>query len=146
MDTGVMEGWVVLEKRTFRIPSLPPSMNAIYQIIFHLKQVQMKPEVRAWKTQAKQMIPAMTPHADSYIFRLDAHFHYNWLHKNSSFRKFDTANMLKVLIYWVAEKVRIKDEYLKSRSWETTPSEDKEFVDCTLTQLAYSKQPNGEQA
>lgn len=138
-----MEGWVVLEKRTFRIPSLPPSMNAIYQIIFHLKQVQMKPEVRAWKTQAKQMIPQMTAHPDSYIFRLDAHFHYNWLFKNKSFRKFDTANMLKVLIDSVAEKVGIKDEYVKAGSWDTTHSEDREFVDCTLTQLGYSKQPNG---
>ena len=135
---GGMEGLVELERRNFRIPSLPPSMNAIYQIIFHLKQVQMKPEVRAWKTQAKQMVPQMMAHADSYVFRLDAHFHYNWLFKNGAFRKFDTANMLKVLVDAVAEKVGIKDEYIKFGSWDSTHSEDKEYVDCVLVQ--YGKQ------
>lgn len=145
MDTSEGGVWNVLEKKTFRIPSLPPSMNAIYQIIFHLKQVQMKPEVRAWKTQAKQMIPQMVAHPDSYIFKLDAHFHYNWLFKNKAFRKFDTANMLKVLIDSVAEKVGIKDEYIKGGSWETTHSPDKEFVDCTLTQLAWAKGDSGKE-
>lgn len=124
-----------LEKRSFRIPSLPPSMNAIYQIIFHLKQVQMKPEVRAWKTQAKMMIPAMKPHADSYLFKLDATFTYNFLFKNGAFRKFDTPNMLKVLIDAVSESVGIKDEYLKFGSWKSEHSDRLEHVDCTLTQL-----------
>lgn len=136
---GGMEGLVVLETKSFRIPSLPPSMNAIYQIIKHPFKVQMKPEVRAWKTQAKMMIPAMTPHEDSYLFKLEASFSYNFLFKNGAFRKFDTPNMLKVLIDSICEKVGIKDEYLKSGSWNSTHSEDKEFVDCTLTQLGLAK-------
>ena len=105
----------------------------------------MKPEVRAWKTQAKMMIPAMVPHADSYVFRLDAHFTYNWVHKNKAFRKFDTSNMMKILIDAVAEKVGIKDEYVKCGGWETSHDESKEFVDCTLTQLAWAKGDSGKE-
>lgn len=115
----------------FTIPSLPPSMNKVYQIIRLPGQplrVEMTPEVRRWKTEAKEWIPKLTATADSFTFRIDAVFHYNWYYKNGKMRKFDTQNLMKVLIDAVAEKNGIDDSYVKSGGWSSVHSTDKEFI------------------
>ena len=125
---------IVGEPVSFTIPSLPSSMNQIYSIIrmpgIPLR-VEMKPEVRRWKTESKVYIPMLKPQSDSYLFRLDAVFFYPFHHRNGKMKKFDTQNLLKVLIDAVAEKNGIGDEYFKSGSWGSIDSE-KERIECIL--------------
>ena len=129
------DGWRVLEESRFLIPNLPPSVNSIYQILFHLKRVEMKPDVRVWKNQAKMYIPSLKALDDSFVFRLDAVFTYNWFYKNTKIRKFDSQNLLKVLCDAVAEKCGFRDELIKFGSWQSRHSEDKEWVECVLSQV-----------
>lgn len=128
-------GWRVIEELKFTIPSLPPSVNSIYQIIFHQKRVMMKPEVRQWKTNAKMYIPEIKAHEDSYLFKLDAVFTYNFLFKNGKIRKFDTHNLMKVLCDAIAEKCGFADELVKFGSWESYHSQTDERVQVTLSQI-----------
>ena len=126
-----------MESKEFVIPFLPPSMNSMYNVIFHQRRVELKPEVRLWKTQAKEYIPLFTPKEDSYLFKLDAVFHYNFLFKNQKMRKVDSQNLMKVLIDAVAEKNGIGDEYFKFGSYESYHTIDNESVNCRLSQLNY---------
>jgi len=103
----------------FRIPSIPPSMNDIY---YHIKghfgeyQYVLKPEVRLWKTNAKQFIPPWKP-----IDHPTGLFYFNWTavndwyYKNGKVKKFDLTNLEKVLIDSVCEKLGIGDEFI----WDT---------------------------
>ena len=119
------------------IPSLPSSMNSLYNIIrlpgLPLR-VEMKPEVRRWKTESKVYIPMIKPTANSYLFNIQATFYYKFHHLNGKMKKVDTQNLLKVLIDAVAEKNQVGDEYFKSGSWESVDSE-KEQVECVLSQI-----------
>lgn len=138
-----LEGWRVLEERKFTIPSLPPSVNAIYNILFSQRRVEMKPEVRLWKSQAKEYIPRLTPLTDSHLFSLDVVFHYDFFYKNGKVKKFDSQNLLKVLCDAIAEKCGFADELVKFGSWESYHSKEIEMVECTVRQLA-EKEPQAE--
>jgi|SRR3990167_6748104 len=132
----MQEGWKVIESKSFMIPFLPPSMNSMYNILFALRRVELKPEVRLFKTKAKEYIPLLAPKEDSYLFKLDAVFYYNFFYLNKKLKKVDSQNLMKVLIDAVAEKNGIGDEYMKFGSWESYHTEDYNRVECVLSQVA----------
>lgn len=128
----------------FVIPSLPPSVNSLYQIIFAQRRVEMKPDVRIWKTKAKEYIPRFgtsflfDPSADpgirdNIILSIKCTFTYNWFYKNRRLKKFDTQNLLKVLCDAIAEKCGFDDSLIKSGSWDSVHSEDREMVEVEVT-------------
>lgn len=129
------EGWEVGELKQFIIPFLPPSMNSMYNIIFAQRRVELKPEVRLWKTKAKEYIPQLSASKDSYLFRLDVVFYYNFFFKNGKLRKVDSQNLMKVLIDAIAEKNGIGDEYFKFGSYESYHDETQERAECVLRQF-----------
>lgn len=98
----------------FTIPLMPPSMNSLYQIIFSMKQVQLKPEIRLWKTQAKQFIPPWKPSGKSKLGWLyfNADIYTEVYFKNGKVRKLDLQNLEKCLIDCVCEKLGIGDEFI----------------------------------
>ena len=118
----------------FVIPSLPPSVNALYYINFRTRQVGLKPEVAAWKSEAKSHIPIWTDRGEttSGILRVDSVFTYNWYYQNGKLRQFDTPNMLKALFDVIAEKLGVNDSFLKSGSFESRHSEGSGRVECTV--------------
>lgn len=128
---GVQTGEDILR---FRIPSLPSSMNAIYQIIFHLRQVQMKPEVRAWKHQAKMMIPIwkLPQNCETGFIRIKMEFHSHlWYYKNGKLKRVDAHNLQKVLIDAISEKMGFDDSMVFE--WHGRKVIDtSEFVDVTM--------------
>lgn len=107
----------------FVIPSLPPSINAVYQIIFSQRRVEMKPEVRMWKTNAKEVIKKVKSVPDNSFIKVIAEFHYNFFYKNGKLKKFDTPNLLKVLIDAIAEKNGFDDNVVKFGEWRSFHSE-----------------------
>ena len=117
----------------FRIPSLPASMNAIYQIMFHLKQVQMKPEVRAWKTQAKQFVPKWTLPAkvETGFLYLKLVYHGDWFYKNGKARRIDLPNLQKITVDVIAEKLGFDDCMVWAVELKKV-QDAKDFVDCEL--------------
>ena len=132
-----------MESKRFRIPSLPPSCNAIYNVIFSQRRVEMKPEVRLWKTQAKECIPKISPLNGSYLFELKVEFYYNFFYKNGKLRKFDSQNLLKILCDAVAEKCGFNDSLIKFGAWESyhTTEEGLEYIEVELRQVTNEQSP-----
>ena len=109
----------------FVIPLMPPSMNSLYQIIFSMKQVQLKPEIRLWKTQAKQFIPPWKSNGDSKTGWLyfNADIYTQVYFKNGKVRKIDLQNLEKCLIDCVCEKLGLNDEFIFEKHTKKVDSE-----------------------
>lgn len=96
----------------------------------------MKPDVRSWKTNAKEYIPRLVPHELTEFLRIKAEFTYDYFYKNGKLKTFDTPNMLKVLIDAVAEKCGFDDKIVKFGEWGSEHSDDKRGVKVTVEQVA----------
>jgi len=109
MDSGLVRGKSV----DFRLPTPPPSMNALYQIHYAKRQVFMKPEVRAYKNTAKLYVPPFDTKKEDML-GIEMAVSQDWYFKNGAMKKQDVQNMAKVLIDIVAEKMGFDD----SQVWE----------------------------
>ena len=116
----------------FVIPSLPPSVNALHNVIWSQRRVELKPEVRAWRSQAKQYIPRVT--LGCSFLRVDVVVHYPFYHANGKLRIFDSHNLLKPLLDVIAEKIGVNDNCMKAGSWDSKNS-DNEKVEVILRAL-----------
>ena len=105
----------------FTIPVLPPSCNAIHQIIYSQRRVELKPEVRKWRSDASVFIPRLE-FGEGSLVHVDAVFYYRHLYGNGKLRKFDTHNLVKVLLDLIAWKGRFDDCRVKSGSWASVDS------------------------
>lgn len=95
----------------FSIPISPVSCNSLYNVIFSMKKVELKPEIRLWKTQVKQFVPAWKTDRTGYIY-FNADVYTETLFKNGKVRKLDLQNMEKALIDAVCEKLGMFDEFI----------------------------------
>lgn len=119
MSAGLVEGKAV----DFRLPSPPPSMNVLYQIIYGQRRVELKPEVRAYKSTAKLYIPRFqTDKTDKLGISMEVS--QDWYFKNGLMKKQDVQNMAKVLVDIVAEKMGFDD----SQVWEFSLEKVQETV------------------
>jgi hypothetical protein len=122
----------------FTIPSLPPSVNALHQIIYSQRRVELKPEVRRWRTTAKEYVPRCQWRSQSSIIRVDIIAYYRMFTSEGKLREFDTQNLLKPLIDLIAEKQGWNDRRAKSGSWDTADSVT-EKVEVTLREVALER-------
>lgn len=95
----------------FVVPLSPVSCNSLYNVMFHLKQVQLKPEIRLWKTQVKQFVPVWKTERTGYLY-FNADMYTETLFKNGKVRKLDLQNMEKALIDAICEKLGLSDEFI----------------------------------
>lgn len=123
-----------LQQLRFTIPSLPPSVNSLHQIIYSQRRVELKPEVRRWRTGAKEYVPRAQWSSESSIIRVDTIFYYQMFTASGKLREFDTQNVLKPLIDLIAEKQGWNDKRAKGGSWDTVDSKD-ERVEVVLTEV-----------
>ena len=109
----------------FTIPLMPPSMNSLYNVIFSMKRIELKPEIRLWKSQAKQYVPVWKqsdePNSGWLYFKADVYT--NIYFKNGKVRKLDLQNLEKCLIDTICEKIGIGDEYIREKSARKIDSE-----------------------
>lgn len=126
---GVRNGtrWV------FTIPSLPPSVNALYQIIYSQRRVELKPECRRWKSESKEYVPRIQVR-EGLLLSVDATFYYRLNYANGKPRVFDAANLLKILIDCIAEKCGFNDCLVRHGSW-TSIDDVNERVEVQLTEV-----------
>lgn len=99
----------------FRLPAPPPSMNAIYNILYFKRRVEMKPEVRAYKNQAKMYVPPFDTLKEDKV-GISMAVAQDWFFKNGAMKKQDVQNMAKVLVDVVSEKMGFDD----SQVWTFT--------------------------
>jgi len=109
----------------FKIPRVPPSMNSLYNVMFALKRVEMKPEVRRYKTDMKVYVPQLQIEKNEVV-ALEFEIVQEWVCKNGNWKKQDIQNMLKVLIDLISEKQGWDDSqvwYVNARKIESKTEE-----------------------
>ena len=99
----------------FRIPLLPPSMNAMYSVLYKERRVVLKYEVVRFKSQAKMFIPSASFNAKDKL-KIDLVVNDNWFKPDGKIRRCDAHNLTKVLVDTVAEKMGFDD----SQVWSMT--------------------------
>lgn len=117
----------------FVIPSLPPSVNSLYEIRWRTKEVNLRPEARQWKSSSKQYVPRFVIAPES-LLRIDFVFHYPYLYANGKLRVFDSANLIKLAVDCICEQLGVNDSRVKAGSWDSV-DEEKEFVEVVLTEI-----------
>lgn len=118
----------------FTIPLLPPSVNALHQVIWNQRRVELKPEIRQWKYRAKEYVTRVEWQSESSIIRVDTIFYYRMFTADGKLRVFDTQNVIKPLIDLIAEKQGWNDKRAKCGSWATVDDVN-ERVEVTLTEV-----------
>ena len=106
----------------FTIPLLPPSCNALHQIIWSQKKIELKPEIRKWKNDALEYVPRIVLTSPDSILRADTKFYYRFHYSNGKLRVFDTHNVLKPLLDLIAAKAGFNDNRVKGGSWDSEDS------------------------
>lgn len=124
---------IPMNQITFTIPSLPPSINALYDIDYRRRRVELKPAARQWKSSSKEYVLRFTIAEDSML-AIDFVFHYSYYNGRGNLRIFDSANLTKLAIDCICEKLGVNDCRVKSGSWSSVDSE-KEFVEVTLREI-----------
>ena len=109
----------VINEVRFTIPLAFPSVNSLHQIIYSQRRVELKPEVRKWKNEAKGHVPRFVLRSQSSLLRADIVFHYPFHYANGKLREFDTHNAVKPLLDVIAEKLGFNDKRVKSGSWDS---------------------------
>lgn len=113
---------------TFTLLCLPPSVNSLYQVIWSQRRIELKPECRLWKSDAKQDMPYWKPQSPVSFICIQAIFYYDFYYKNGNLREFDTANLQKLLIDAIAEKYGFKDSRVKRCPTDSLPARKERTV------------------
>lgn len=100
---------------SFELPSLPGSVNEIFELNrpdSGLPRRRLKAEWAIWATKMMPHILAFTIEPMS-IVQVDRWYHYPWFYKNGKWRVADVANMDKLLFDTLAKKLGINDLLFK---------------------------------
>lgn len=114
----------------FTVPSLPPTVNSLYQIIYSQRRVELKPECLRWKSDAKRSYIPRFQLREGRLVAVDATFYYRFQYQNGKPRVFDAANLLKLLLDAIAERCGFNDMFIRYGSWNSvdSPGEKVEVV------------------
>ena len=115
---------------SFTIPTLPPSSNSLYNVLFSQRRVELKPEARLWKSNAKECIPKWKV-AEGARIKVSLEFCGAWYSKEGKMIKKDVTNREKLVLDAVCEKQGWDD----SQVWERCVSKQvslKEYVSVKL--------------
>lgn len=124
---------VEINEVRFTLPSLPVSVNSLYQVIYSQRRVEMKSECRRWKSESKSHVPRFKL-ADGSSVEIHATYHYPFHYRNGKPRVFDVANLLKLTIDCIAEKCGFNDFLVRGGSWSAVDSRD-EKVEVVLREI-----------
>ena len=117
----------------FTLPSLPITVNSLYQIIWSQRRVELKSECRQWKSESKKYVPRFKVSDESSV-RIDITFYFPFHYRNGKPRVFDVANLLKLTIDCVAERCGFNDYRVRLGSWASVDSVN-EKVEITLREV-----------
>lgn len=120
----------------FELPSLPGSVNDIYEINDRssgLPRKRLKPEWAIWATKMLPYISRLVI-APNSIIRVDRCYHYPWFYGNSKWRRCDVANMDKLLFDTIAKKLGVDDLLFKQGYMDSRNSHANK-VEIVLTEV-----------
>lgn len=139
---GTNEGsQVKVNQVRFTLPSLPVSVNSLYQIRYSTKEVFLRPECSTWKSESKKYIPRFKVGEGSSV-AIHTIYHFPFHYRNGKPRVFDVANLLKLTIDTIAEKCGFNDFLVRRGSWDAVDSVD-EKVEVVLREVMADVNRNG---
>lgn len=123
----------VINEVHFTLPSLPVSVNSLYNVIFSQRRVELKNECRVWKSESKRYIPRFQV-GEGCSVEIHTVFHFPFHCRNGKPRVFDVANLLKLTIDTIAEKCGFNDFLVRKGSWDSVDSVN-EKVEITMCEV-----------
>jgi Holliday junction resolvase RusA-like endonuclease len=93
------------------VPLKPPSVNSLYQIIYPLRKVELKPEIRLFKTKFKEFLPPTRPLLPKPLL-VELTLHDTWYTKTNTIRKYDLSNLEKCVLDALSEYLGLDDSYI----------------------------------
>lgn len=111
----------------FRLPVVPPSMNSLYNVVFALKRVELKSDVRRYKSDMKVYVPPFEVGKNQPV-AMDIYVVQDWFFKNGNMKKQDIQNMVKVIVDLIAEKQGWDDSQVTSITAHKLQSDKRQYV------------------
>jgi hypothetical protein len=105
----------------FTLPSLPVTVNSLYQIRYATREVFLRPECYRWKSESKRYVPRFKV-GDGSSVRVDLVFYFPFHYRNGKPRIFDAPNLIKLTIDTIAEKCGFNDYRVRVGSWDSVDS------------------------
>ena len=133
--SGTVAGPGVL---SFRLPASPPSMNSIYNVMFAMRRIELKPEVRLYKNNMKMYVPGWDVTKEEKV-SFEIEVVDNWYFNNGKFRKADVQNVGKVVIDLVSEKQGWEDSQVWNFNASKKQSETESCVNVVLKKIGEPK-------
>jgi hypothetical protein len=118
----------------FTVPSLPPTVNSLYQIIYAQRRVELRPDCLRWKSDAKRSYIPRFQLREGRLVAVEATFYYRFTYANRKPRVFDAANLLKLLLDAIAERCGFNDMFIRYGSWSSVDSTN-ERVEVVLREV-----------
>lgn len=97
------------------IPLVPPSMNALMEIIWHQRKIKVKPSIRLFRSQFQSYLPSWTPQPDT-LYSVDFTFFDDWYWKSGGLKRQDAPNLIKCCLDALCDRYGLDD----SRVWTLT--------------------------
>jgi len=129
---------------SFTLPSLPGSLNDLYELNRHdsgLPRKRLRSEWALWVTKLMPLVPAFTIQPNS-VLRIDRCYYLPWFYGNGRWRKVDVVNMDALLFNLVTRKIGVDDLYVKQGYLDSRNSHDNkvEVVITEITEAEWSMQ------
>ena len=90
------------------IPLQAPSMNSLLTIIWPLRKLETKAEVRLFRHQLKTKLPRWECPAES-LLSVTLRFHQPWYYANGKLKRQDAPNLIKCCLDCLADRYHFDD-------------------------------------
>jgi Holliday junction resolvase RusA-like endonuclease len=125
----------VLKVLDIKIPTLPPSANAIYAPVTvgstssrrGFNTITMRKEAITWIQQASLFLPPLRLD-DSVTYRMEIEYHANWYTKQGEVKKKDVRNYEKLVCDTVCRRYSIDDKLVWESLVTKVQDTEKEYV------------------
>lgn len=111
---------------SFTLPSLPGSLNDLYELNRHdsgLPRKRLRAEWSLWVTRMMPIVPVFAVQPNS-VLRIDRCYYLPWFYGNGRWRKIDVVNMDALLFNLVTRKIGIDDLYVKQGYLDSRDSQE----------------------
>ena len=104
--------------------------------------MELKEEVKRWKSDMKSYIPMWKPEGIGVLF-IHINYHADFFFKNGKIRKIDLSNLEKVAIDTIAEKYGFDDCTIWEKTTNKTQEDSgKEYMEVVLGELNHGGRNN----
>lgn len=138
MKAGALQAIVTVSANSvsFELPSLPGSLNDLYELNRPDSGLPRKRLRSEWALWVSRMMPFIPPFsiAETSVLRVDRCYYLPWFYGNGRWRKVDVVNMDALLFNLVTRKIGVDDSLVKTGMLNSVDSHLNK-VHVTLTEV-----------